>query len=211
MVQDTARARQTRQKPDDRRTQILQAATTVIFERGLADARIADVAERAGVSAGLVIYYFGSKEHLLAQALAHLNDRFYLQVSRMMTELPTARARLEHLIDLSVPGYLEGDDDRRDEWALWMEGWGRALRDPQLAREREVLDRRWRETIAGVIRAGQTGGEFPPGDAEELALRLSAVMDGLSVQVVLNDALVTPERMRRTCLEMAAREIGFAL
>lgn len=200
---------QSKQRAEDRRAQILDAATAVIFERGLADSRIADVAERAGVSAGLVLYYFESKERLLTEALAHLNDRFYLQVSRDMRDLPTARAKLERLIDLSVPGLLEGDDDRRDEWALWMEVWGRALRDPQMAKEREVLDRRWRETMATVIRDGQESGEFPAADAEELALRLTAVMDGLSVQVVLNDAVVTPERMKQTCLDVAAREIGF--
>lgn len=200
-----------KQQSKDRQTQILRAATSVIFERGLADTRITDIAQRAGVSTGLVIYYFKTKEHLLTQALAHLNDRFYLQVSRMMLDLPTARQQLDRLIDLSVPGLLDGDDDRRDEWALWIEVWGKALRDPHMAREREVLDRRWRDTIAAVIRHGQETGDFPAGDAEDMALRLSAVMDGLSVQVVLNDALVTPNRMRTTCRDVAAREIGFTI
>lgn len=194
----------------DRRGQILEAAIAVICERGLADTRIADVAQQAGISPGLVIYYFESKERLLTSALAHLNDRFYLQLSREMRDLDSATRKLERLIDLSVPGLLEGDDDRRDEWALWMEVWGRALRDPQMAKEREVLDRRWLEALSSVIREGQESGEFPAGDPDELALRLSAIVDGLSIQVVLNDTLVTPQRMRRTCMEVAAREIGFS-
>ena len=54
-----------------RRTQMLEAAAEVIGERGLCDTRIADVARRAGLSPALVVYYFGSKEKLLTEALAY--------------------------------------------------------------------------------------------------------------------------------------------
>ncbi len=195
----------------DRRTEILGAAARVITARGLAETRIADVAADAGVSPGLVIYYFETKDRLLAEALAQLNDRFYLQVSRNLSGLASAREQLERLIDLSVPGLLGEEEDRREEWSLWVEVWGRALRDPAMASEREVLDRRWRDSIATVIRTGQASGEFPRGDANDQALRLAGLMDGLAIQVVLNDAVVTPERMKRTCMEVAAREIGFEL
>ncbi len=193
----------------DRRTEILEAAARVITERGLAETRIADVAADAAVSPGLVIYYFETKDRLLAEALAQLNDRSYLQVSRDLRGLTSAREQLERLIDLSVPGLLGEEEDRREEWSLWVEVWGRALRDPAMAREREVLDRRWRDSIATVIRGGQGSGEFPSGDADDQALRLAGLMDGLAIQVVLNDTVVTPDRMKRTCMEVAAREIGF--
>jgi len=194
----------------DRRGDILDAAAKVITQRGLAEARIADVAELASVSTGLVLYYFESKERLLSEALMQLNDRYYLRVSRELGGLATAREQLERLIDLSVPGLLPGED-RREEWVLWVEVWAKALRDPVMAKEREILDRRWRDSIATVIRAGQASGEFPQGDAEEIALRLASMMDGLSIQVVMNDATVTPERMKRTCMQVAEREVGFGI
>ena len=66
------------------------------------------------------------------------------------------------------------------------------------------------EQIADIVRTGQQSGEFPVDDpAEDLALRLGALIDGLAVQVLMNDADVTPERMRDVCLEVAARELGF--
>ena len=86
----------------------------------------------------------------------------------------------------------------------------RALRDPDMAKDREVLDKRWRAQIADIVRNGQQSGEFPVDDpAEDLALRLGALIDGLAVQVLMNDADVTPQRMRDVCLEVAARELGF--
>jgi len=194
----------------DRHQEILDAAARVITERGLADTRISDVAEAAGVSPGLILYYFDSKDRLLSEALTFANDQFFLRMSREIRRIPSAKDQLRHLIDLSVPGY-QPEYGKLDEWALWIEVWVRALRDPQMAKDREVLDQRWRQSIAEIVRAGQASGEFGPGDAEEIALRLGSLIDGLAIQVIMNDSQVSPERMHRACMEVAANLIGFEL
>lgn len=195
----------------DRHQEILTAAARVITDRGLAETRISDIAERCGVSPGLILYYFGSKDRLLVEALTSANDQFYLRLSREMRRMPSAREQLARLVELSVPGLLP-EYERLDEWALWIEIWVRALRDPMLAKEREVLDRRWRQSIADIIRHGRETGEFPPGpDADELGLQIGAMIDGLAIQVLLNDTTFTPKRMQAVCMDVAARLIGFAL
>jgi AcrR family transcriptional regulator len=195
----------------DRHQEILDAAARVITERGLAETRISDIAEQAGVSPGLILYYFESKDRLLAEALTFANDQFYLRTSREIRRIPSARDRLRRLIDLSVPAYLP-EFGRLDEWALWIEVWVRALRDPEMAKDREVLDQRWRSQLADIIRGGQSSGEFTsPVDADELALRLATLIDGLAIQVIMNDSEVSPERMHRTCMEVSAQQLGFEL
>ena len=194
----------------DRHQEILDAAARVITERGLAETRISDIAEQAGVSPGLILYYFESKDRLLAEALTFANDQFYLRTSREIRRISSAKEQLRRLIDLSVPGYLP-EYGRLDEWALWIEVWVRALRDPRMAKDREVLDQRWRDQIADIIRTGQESGEFPQKDASELALRLGGLIDGLAIQVIMNDSEITPEKMHRACMEVAAHEIGFEL
>ena len=77
-----------------RRQQILEAAVEVIAERGACKTRIADVAERGGTSAPLVLYYFESKDRLLTEALAFAEDRFYLAIFAEMTDLETASEKL---------------------------------------------------------------------------------------------------------------------
>lgn len=191
-----------------RRQQILDAAVEVIAERGLSETRIADVARRAGASPALVLYYFVSKDRLLTEALSHAEDRFYLQTFHELTRLGRATDRLVGLIDLSFPS-AEGDID--SDWMLWMELWSRALRDPEVSQKREALDRRWRTTIADIVREGQRAGEFSDVDVEDFALRLAALIDGLAVQVVLRDPEAGSERVRRACLEFAGRELGFEL
>jgi AcrR family transcriptional regulator len=194
----------------DRHQEILDAAARVITERGLAETRISDIAEQAGVSPGLILYYFDSKDRLLAEALTYANDQFYLRTSRDIRRIASAKEQLRRLIDLSVPGYLP-EYGRLDEWALWIEVWVRALRDVEMAKDREVLDQRWRAQIAEIIRAGQASGEFVEGDADALALPIAALIDGLAIQVIMNDSTVTTERMHRSCMEVASHVLGFVL
>jgi len=204
-------ARQRQKNGKDRHQEILEAAARVITDRGLAETRISDIAERCGVSPGLILYYFESKDRLLVEALTSANDQFYLRLSREMRRMDSARQQLERLVELSVPGLLP-EYERLDEWALWIEIWVRALRDPKLAQEREVLDRRWRQSIADIIRLGRSTGEFPDGeDADQLGLELGAMIDGLAIQVLMNDTAFTPTRMYEVCMDVSARLIGFDL
>ena len=205
-----------KQKPKgetkDRRQEILDAAARVITDRGLAETRIQDIAEACAVSPGLILYYFESKDRLLVEALTYANDQFYLRLSRELRKTPSAKLQLDRLIELSVPGLLP-EFGFLDEWALWVEIWVRALRDPEMAKEHEVLNRRWRRSIADIIRHGRETGEFPADglDADELGTRIGALIDGLAIQVLMDHGDVSPEDMLRVSREVSATLIGFAL
>jgi AcrR family transcriptional regulator len=192
-----------------RRRQILQAAVTVIGDRGLCDTRISDIAERAQTSSALVLYYFGSKDRLLAEALAFSEERFYAETAEELAKLETATDQLVLLIEQSCLPDKVSRRAWRDEWLLWLDVWARSPRDPEVARDREVMDRRWRETIADIVRTGQARGEFARIDPDDFALRLSVMQDGLAVQVVLEDPDVGPELMFEICSKMVADELGF--
>jgi AcrR family transcriptional regulator len=194
-----------------RQAQILEAAVEIIIERGLADTRIADVAERAGASPALVVYHFRTRDRLLAQALVFSDERFYAAVEGRLGDIPTATGQLTLLIEASCsPGWPEGGQAAgADSWVLWLDLWARAPRDPEVARSREALDRRWRETIGRIVRDGQAAGEFAPVDADDFALRLAALVDGLAVQVTLGDPDVPASRMLEVCMRTAATELGF--
>jgi AcrR family transcriptional regulator len=195
----------------DRHQEILEAAARVITDRGLAETRISDIADRCGVSPGLILYYFESKDRLLVEALTYANDQFYLRLSRELRRMTSARQQLERVVELSVPGLLP-EYERLDEWALWVEIWVRALRDPDMAKEREELDRRWRQSIADIVRRGRSTGEFPEGqDADDLGLVIGALIDGLAIGVLMSDTASTPEKMQRMCMDVASKLIGFTL
>ncbi len=189
-----------------RKTQILEAAAEMIGQRGLCDTRIADVAARAALSPALIVYYFGSKEKLLTEALAYAEDLFYIEAFHELAGIEGASERLVRLVELSCPPANRETDDY---WALWVELWSRALRNEEAARKREALDRRWRNTIADVVRDGQRSGEFGSADPDRFATYLSALMDGLSLQVLMRDSAVDSGLVVQMCLNAAAQQLGF--
>src|SRR5262245_55546406 len=116
---------------------MLRSAATIIGERGYSETRIADVARRSDASPALVIYYFGTKDRLLTEALRYSEDRFYAMTAELLHRLPTARSRLETLVRLTcVP---EGDDEITGTWGLWFDLWAQALRHDEIARDRIEL------------------------------------------------------------------------
>jgi AcrR family transcriptional regulator len=202
-------ARTRRKLSEVRRAQILNAAVEVICERGLCDTRIADVAERAGTSSALILYYFESKDRLLAAALAFSDERFYMETARQLEGIESAREQLIRLIALSCSPGPAFERGWQDEWVLWLDLWARAPRDPDVARDREALDHKWRDTIAAIVRTGQERGEFAAVDPKDFALRLAVMIDGLAVQVVLGDPDVDAAKMFDICVRMAGTELGF--
>ena len=78
-----------RQKPRDRHQEILEAAAQVITDRGLAETRIQDIADRCGVSPGLILYYFESKEKLL----------YLIQKDLFTTVMELLRERLKEVAE----------------------------------------------------------------------------------------------------------------
>jgi AcrR family transcriptional regulator len=197
-----------RKLSDARRRQILKAAVRVIASKGLCDTGIKDVADEAGTSPALVIYYFGTKDALLAEALAFAEDRFYAQTADAVAGMASARDRLVELVRCSC-SVGEAEDDF-DEWVLWLDLWARAAHKPDVAKDRQTMDRRWRTTIGEIVRQGQAAGEFAPVDPAAFALRLAALIDGLAILVVLKDPDVTRERMFDLCIETCASELGFS-
>jgi AcrR family transcriptional regulator len=193
--------------PDLRREQMLSAAVAVICERGFSETRISDVAARADASPALVIYYFGTKDGLLTEALRWSEDQFYAATEQVLARLDSARKRLEMLA--SVTCVRESDADVPDSWGLWFDLWVQAFRHPGVARDRVEMDQRWREVIAGIVRDGQASGEFGPADIEDFAVTWGVLLDGLSIQVALDDPAVDSSRAVAIAMRLAAERLGF--
>jgi len=192
-----------------RRRDILEAAVEIIVERGVCGARIADVAERAGTSAPLVLYYFESKDRLLTEALAFAEDRFYIAIFAELTDLDTARERLVRLIEMTC-GHESTVDILREDVALWVELWSRALRDEAAARKRAAMDHRWRRTIGDIVREGQKTNEFAEIDVERFSMLLASLLDGMVLQIMLEDPEAGYERARDMCVGVARRYLEFS-
>jgi len=193
---------------DQRREQMLRAALEVISARGYADTRIADVAELAGVSPALVIYYFKTKDLLLTEAIRHYEDAWYQVGQARMAELDSAAARLEEFVAMSC--LADADPGPDTSWQLWLDFWAQAARNVEVAGVRQKADERWREAIADLVRDGQEGGEFRADvDADGFAICLSSLLDGLTIQIALDDPVVDSLRAFELSMRFVADQLGF--
>jgi AcrR family transcriptional regulator len=197
---------------EQRREQLLRAALDVIVARGYADTRIADVAEHAGTSPALVIYYFKTRDQLLTEALRYSEDSWYAAGTQRLAEIPTAAGRLTELVAMTCLPDTDPvtKDGKPTEWLLWLDLWALSPRNAGVAAVRHKFDERWRETIETTVRDGQEAGEFAASvDAGDFAVTLSALLDGMAVQIALEDPDVTPARAYDLAMRYAAGQLAF--
>jgi len=194
---------------DQRREQMLRAALEVIVERGYPDTRIADVAQRAGTSPALVIYYFKTKDQLLTEAMRLSEDTWYASGTSRVAAIDTAAGRLEELIAMSCLPEEDDADAPNTSWLLWLDLWTQAARHPEVAGVRQKFDERWRDTITSLVVEGQEAGEFGPVSPADFAVTLSALLDGFAIQIALEDPTVDAGRAFELTMRFAATELGF--
>jgi AcrR family transcriptional regulator len=188
----------TRPKGAARREEILAVTCDVVRERGFAQTRMSDVAHRLGISPPLVVYHFGSKDALLAEAFAYASRNEMVDLDAIADATDDALDRLDALL---VSGL---GPSTSASWALWIDSWGEALRSPVLRKTWRQLDDRWRAVLEEVVDQGMKAGVFVTDDAAEMAAVLAALIDGFGVQVALSSS-------RRAVSLDQARKVALAL
>jgi AcrR family transcriptional regulator len=87
-----------RRLPEERPRQILDAALEVFGERGLAAARLEDIARSAGVSKGTIYLYFPNKEALFTEMIREIPSRYISSVEASISEEVSAREQLRQYL-----------------------------------------------------------------------------------------------------------------
>ena len=187
-----------------RKEALVRAAIEVMVEQGLTASRIADIAARAGISPGHVLYYFESKDDLFLQALATVERDLRDDVLERTASLATGAERFRLLLDAAAP---TGPGDVR--LLLWLEAWELAPRDAHVARQVREMEDDWLALLTGVLRHGLDRGEFATADLDGFALRFSALLDGLTIQVVTGSRRLDRDGLLAICRDVARRDLGW--
>ncbi|MFG2937757.1 TetR/AcrR family transcriptional regulator [Streptomyces sp. NPDC048282] len=186
----------------ERREELLRAAIEQIEARGVAAVRIADVASALGVSNALVLYHFSTKEKLVAAAFTYAAEDDLAHLRKLLGRRTSALRRLRAAVRWYAPtGQAKG-------WRLWIEGWAVALREPALRDVSKGLDQQWKAALTEVIAEGVAAGEFRCPDPAATALRLTALLDGLAVQLTSYPGGVPRARAQQWVDEALARELA---
>lgn len=189
------------------RDRVLLAAVDLITEAGIDQVRVAEIARRAGMSSGQVMYYFASKEDILLEALAWRDQQDLERARAGLREVAGAWRQLEAFAGFYLPA-----SPADSTWILWMEVWARAPHNGEVSQRLEDLHQPWRDELAAIVARGVREGAFSPPDAvDDFTLRFAALLDGLAILRLRHMHQPALERLVSLALTSARAELGLSL
>ncbi|ALG15199.1 TetR/AcrR family transcriptional regulator [Kibdelosporangium phytohabitans] len=194
-------------RQEARRTQLMEAARRAVVERGLVDLRLGDVAEKAGLSPGSVLYYFPTLPALLREVQREAMGRFCTAREEAVRDEPDPRERLLAMIMSGLP---EGPGD---ELAYLLYELGAfARKDAAYAARYIELYQRQVTIYVGILEAGAAIGTFRlAGDALTIARNIVTLEDGYGLHMTMAVPTCEPAEAARQIIAYASAVTGCEL
>jgi AcrR family transcriptional regulator len=189
-----------------RREQIVHATIRCLAHGGYSGLTMKKVAREAGVSQGILHYYFESKRAILIAALELVMADLDRRVAGLSEGARDAPARLSAVIR----GCLGLADDNREFWLVFVEFWGEMMHDRALQSINAALYKGLRRTLGATVRQGIRAGAFRRVEPEEAGAVILALVDGLSLQRTFDPEAITLDRATRACEEAVTRYLARA-
>ncbi len=179
-------------KTDAKARQILDAARTVLARRGFAGTTVSLVAAEAGVSRGLLHYYFKNKEDMLVRVI---NENMAASVILMQDLLARSRSATD-IADRLVEALQQLFKHDPDFFNLFFEAEAAARQSPTLEAELQSLYGNFRRAIQEGLEAAIDRGDIAPAiPAGGLSAILTSIIDGLGLQLLTETELLTDRQM----------------
>jgi AcrR family transcriptional regulator len=180
----------------ERTKALLKAAFREVAERGFSAVTLEDIAVRAGVSKGVTLYYFDSKEDLFRELFAWLIDSIHARMREAVAAAADPVEKVRALVALIFPS----PSKNRAFFRAYIDFCGLAARKDSF---REISERFYagcRDIDRGIVEEGMRRGAFTVRDASESASTLRAIFDGLMLQwLAEKDPDATFEAYRDRC------------
>jgi AcrR family transcriptional regulator len=168
-----------RELAGDKAARIVEAMRVSVAARGIAGATFDHVAREAGVSRGLLHYYFATKERLLVEVVRRESD---VRIEALEEAVGGAEDA-EGVLAALVRSFEELIGEGQTAVVMFYEMMTLAQRNPEIATELAELGRRTRQHLAAALRAKSDAGVLRlRDDADVLATFLFAVADGITVR-----------------------------
>ncbi len=176
---------------EERKNQILEAATAVFARLGFHKARMDDIVEESGLSKGSLYWYFNSKDEIILAILNRMFERELLDLKNLPEMPGSAAERLERMVEraiVDIQGMLK-------LMPLAFEFLSLAFRRKIVQQALSRYVENYLALATPVIQQGIDRGEFHPVDVEQTALAIFAIIEGSAMMWVY-----APERVQTSQL-----------
>ena len=165
----------------------MEATIDCIAARGFADLTLADVARAAGLSVGIVNFYFRSKDVLLIETLRHLVTDYIQQTTENIRNAgPGAAAQIEAMIESDFHRAVAN----RKKVTVWYAFWGETRWRPEFLKICQQLSDSFHEETRDTFARLVTEGSYTNVDADLVARGFDAMIDGLWLDMLINPKAV---------------------
>jgi len=185
-------------KPDPNNTrsnEIIRATIRCLARSGFSQLTMKRLAAEAGVSQGILHYYFRDKRAMLAAAAGHVMDDLDFRARLESANRRDAPSRLRAMIKAS----LAVATANREFWTVFMALWGESLHDGALAPINKATYARARKAIGGIVEQGVREGDFTPVNIVHTSAMILALIDGISLQLTFDKNFMTVASAERLC------------
>lgn len=180
-----------------RKVQLMEATIDCIAARGFAELTLADVAKTAGLSVGIVNFYFRSKDVLLIETLRHLVADYIQQTNENIRHAgASAAAQIEAMIDSDFHRTIAN----RKRVTVWYAFWGETRWRPEFLKICQQLSDSFHEETRGAFARLIAEGGYTNVDADLVARGFDAMIDGLWL-----DMLINPKAVERDGAKLVVR------
>jgi AcrR family transcriptional regulator len=170
-----------RELPGEKASLIIEAMRSSVAARGISGSTFDHVAREAGVSRGLLHYYFGTKERLLVEVVRRESDVTLHQLERSVT----GAGSVDGVLAAMVQSFEEFIGEGPSRVVTFYEILTLAQRNQEIAAELAELGRQTRSHLADLLRAKADAGVVSlEADPEAAAGLLLALADGLTVRML---------------------------
>ncbi|MFC3182313.1 TetR family transcriptional regulator C-terminal domain-containing protein [Cypionkella sinensis] len=177
-----------------RRTQVIEATIEVLAANGYARTTLTDVARRAGISHGLVLFHFQTKEALLAETLGYLSDEYRENWDAALAAAgPQPASQLDAMIRADfVPAICTPV-----RLSAWLSFWGEAQSRPLYQERCGENDRLYITKLEAVCAALLSEGGYP-GDPILISRVLRVTTEGVWVDLISTREPYSPTEALQT-------------
>lgn len=177
---------------EDKTDRIMQAVRGVLAEKGYQGATISETAAAAGISRGLLHYYFKNKEDMLCRVIRHSTERITAQTQAIFEEACSLEEVAGKLCG-ALRSLLETDPHF---FKLFLEAWVFARRGPEAGGLLKDIHEQFRNSVnRGLVTFARKSGRTVNGDFSALAVILTSLVDGIGMQVTIEPSLLSDETL----------------
>jgi AcrR family transcriptional regulator len=162
----------------ERRLALLKAAFREVSEKGFSEVTLDDIARRAGVSKGVTLYYFDSKEDLFRELFGWLIDSIHARMLEAVSGQLDPVAKVRALVALIFPS----PSKNRAFFRAFVDFCGLAARREAFREVNERFYAGCRQIDGGIVEDGMRQGVFLVRDPLEAGSTMRAMFDGLMMQ-----------------------------